>query len=103
MPATMNTDRKDIITAIVLAAGPSSRLGQAKQLLQVDGYALTSTTCRLSASGYGGVATVPRPSAVSVAPRWGGATESGNPVGSFAPCPCISPFSPAANVACVVP
>lgn len=45
----MNTDRKDIITAIVLAAGPSSRLGQSKQLLQVEGEPLLRRIARTAA------------------------------------------------------
>jgi molybdenum cofactor cytidylyltransferase len=42
----MSTDRKDIITAIVLAAGSSSRLGQSKQLLQVEGEPLLRRIAR---------------------------------------------------------
>ncbi len=44
----MTTDRTDIITAIVLAAGASSRLGQSKQLLQVEGEPLLRRIARVS-------------------------------------------------------
>lgn len=42
----MKTQRADIITAIVLAAGPSSRLGQSKQLLQIEGEPLLRRIAR---------------------------------------------------------
>lgn len=44
----MSTDRTDIITTIVLAAGSSSRLGQSKQLLQVEGEPLLRRISRAS-------------------------------------------------------
>jgi molybdenum cofactor cytidylyltransferase len=44
----MAKEGTDIITAIVLAAGPSSRLGQSKQLLQVEGEPLLRRIARAS-------------------------------------------------------
>src|SRR5690606_8121978 len=44
----MSTEGNDIITAIILAAGSSSRLGQSKQLLQVDGEPLLRRIARAS-------------------------------------------------------
>lgn len=44
----MKTDRKEIITSIVLAAGQSSRLGQSKQLLQIEGEPLLRRVTRTS-------------------------------------------------------
>ncbi|HEY8513525.1 MAG TPA: nucleotidyltransferase family protein [Cyclobacteriaceae bacterium] len=44
----MSAEQTDIITAIVLAAGSSSRLGQSKQLLQVEGEPLIRRIARIS-------------------------------------------------------
>lgn len=50
----MAKDEEKIVTAIILAAGPSSRMGQSKQLLQANGEALlrlvTRVTCESNAT-----------------------------------------------------
>lgn len=50
----MAKDQEKIVTAIILAAGPSSRMGQSKQLLQANGEALlrlvTRVTCESNAT-----------------------------------------------------
>lgn len=50
----MVKDQEKIVTAIILAAGPSSRMGQSKQLLQANGEALlrlvTRVTCESNAT-----------------------------------------------------
>src|SRR5690606_33035600 len=48
LSAPMNTPPADIITSIVLAAGASSRLGQSKQLLLVEGEPLLRRIARTS-------------------------------------------------------